>query len=400
MIGAAVNPDTARVDAEVGGLLVVLGLVARIATKFHIASPPLYLLIGGAFGVGGLIELDFSQPFIEVSAEVGAILLLLFLGLEFSAKTIVAEARLHRKTALVDIALNGIPSAVFGLLMGWSPIVSLAMAGVTYISSSGIVVQVAREMRWKSRPEWKSLVTILVLEDLAMAPYLPVLAAAGGAAAFWSGAFGVGLGLSVVAILLFVGARGLKPFEKILRADAGSSLLLTTLGLALLAGGVAALFDFSSAIAAFFVGLLITGELAEAIRNRMAPLRDIFAAVFFVFFGFQTDPVKVLNEMPITIVLVAVTWLAKVATVYYSLDRSRLSSDQRKTCALRGGSLLSARGEFSLAIGVLVIGFDDTPSEFQAVVAAYVFMSAFVGPLIARFVDKKTVVELPKPFFY
>lgn len=394
------EPETARIVAELGGVFVLLGIIARVAVKLHIASAPLFLLAGVGFGVGGVADLDFSQPFIGVAAEVGAIMLLLFLGLEFSAKTIVKEVRLHRKTAVVDLFLNAIPGAVIALLLGWNVVFVVAMAGITYVSSSGIATQVAREMGWKSRPEWKSLVTILVLEDLVMAPYLPVLAAIGGAASFLSGAFGVGSGLFVVAVLLFVGARGGKPFAFLLKADSGASLLLTTFGLALFAGGVAAMFDFSSAVAAFFVGLLITGELAEAIRIRMAPLRDVFAAVFFVFFGLQTDPADVVAKLPIAMILVLITWATKVATVYYALGQSGVTATHRRFCAFRGGSVLSARGEFSVAIAALVIGFAGSPEGLQGIVASYVLMSALAGPFVARFFDRKPPVGIEKPVIY
>ena len=400
MFAALVEPETARIVAELGGVFVLLGIIARVAVKLHIASAPLFLLAGVGFGVGGVADLDFSQPFIGVAAEVGAIMLLLFLGLEFSAKTIVKEVRLHRKTAVVDLFLNAIPGAVIALLLGWNVVFVVAMAGITYVSSSGIATQVAREMGWKSRPEWKSLVTILVLEDLVMAPYLPVLAAIGGAASFLSGAFGVGSGLFVVAVLLFVGARGGKPFAFLLKADSGASLLLTTFGLALFAGGVAAMFDFSSAVAAFFVGLLITGELAEAIRIRMAPLRDVFAAVFFVFFGLQTDPTDVVAKLPIAMILVLITWATKVATVYYALGQSGVTATHRRFCAFRGGSVLSARGEFSVAIAALVIGFTGSPEGLQGIVASYVLMSALAGPFVARFFDRKPPVGIEKPVIY
>ena len=400
VFSALVESDTARIVAELGGVFVLLGIIARVAVKLHIASAPLFLLAGVGLGVGGVADLDFSQPFIGVAAEVGAIMLLLFLGLEFSAKTIVKEVRRHRKTAVVDLFLNATPGVVIALLLGWNVVFVVAMAGITYVSSSGIATQVAREMGWKSRPEWKSLVTILVLEDLVMAPYLPVLAAIGGAASFLSGAFGVGSGLFVVAVLLFVGARGGKPFAFLLKADSGASLLLTTFGLALFAGGVAAMFDFSSAVAAFFVGLLITGELAEAIRIRMAPLRDVFAAVFFVFFGLQTDPADVIAKLPIAIVLVFVTWATKVATVYYALGQSGVTATHRRFCAFRGGSVLSARGEFSVAIAALVIGFAGSPEGLQGIVASFVLMSALAGPFVARFFDRKPPVGIEKPVIY
>lgn len=400
MFAALVEPETARIVAELGGVFVLLGVIARVAVKLRVASAPLFLLAGVGLGSGGFADLDFSQPFIGVAAEVGAIMLLLFLGLEFSAKTIVKEVRRHRKTAVVDLFLNAAPGAVIALLLGWNVVFVVAMAGITYVSSSGIATQVAREMGWKSRPEWKSLVAILVLEDLVMAPYLPVLAAIGGAASFMSGAFGVGSGLLVVAVLLFVGARGGKPFAFLLKADSGVSLLLTAFGLALFAGGVAAIFNFSSAVAAFFVGLLITGEIAEAIRIRMAPLRDVFAAVFFVFFGLQTDPADALAKLPIAIVLVIVTWATKVATVYYALGQSVVTARYRRFCALRGGSVLSARGEFSVAIAALVIGFVGSPEGLQGIIASYVLLSALLGPFVARLFDRQPAEGIEKPVIY
>ena len=394
---AVLEESKMRTIAEIGGLFVLLGVVARVANSLKFATGPLFLVVGLGFGVGGVAQFDFSEPFIALSAEVGAILLLLFLGLEFSATTIVQEARRHVPTAFVDVVLNAIPGAIVAVVLGWPSTLVLAMAGVTYVSSSGIATQVAREMGWKSRPEWKSLVSVLVLEDLVMAPYLPVLTALGAAISVWSGLLGVAIGLAVVTLLLVVGARGVRVFSGLLSVDSGAALLLTTLGLALLAAGVAGMFNFSSVVAAFFVGLLITGDLAQAIRNRMAPLRDVFAALFFVFFGLQTDPADLVPALPVVSVLVCATWLTKVATVYYALGRGGHRGDDRMMCALRGGSLLSARGEFSIAIGVLVVGFGGAPANWQGVVATYVIVSALVGPVAARTFDRGRVVAPRAP---
>jgi len=392
---AAVEFETARILAEIGGLFFALGIVTRIAMRFRVAASPIFLLVGLLIGNGGVADLDFSQPFIGVAAEVGAVLLLFFLGLEFSARTIVREAKMHSRTALVDIVLNGAPGAFIAWMLGWGPVVALAMAGVTYVSSSGIATQVAREMGWKKRPEWKSLVAILVLEDLVMAPYLPIVTALAGATSLFWGVTGVGIGLLVVTVLLIVGARGIKPFAKLLKADSSASLLLTAFGLALLAGGVSAMLDFSSAVAAFLVGLLITGDVAETIRKRMAPLRDVFAAGFFVFFGLQTDPADVLPALPVALLLVFVTWITKVVTVYYALRQTDSDIANRRMCALRGGSVLSARGEFSVAIGALVVSLGIGPDGWQGLVATYVIVSALFGPFVARFFDR---VE-PAPVF-
>lgn len=403
VFAAAVSGDTARIVLELGVLLLALGAVARLAVAWKIASAPLFLMVGLAFGDGGVVPVELSQPLIGVFAEVGLILLLLFLGLEYSAATILMEVRQHRRTALVDVVLNSIPGAVAGVLFGWDPIVILAMAGVTYISSSGIATQVAREMGWRSRPEWKSLVAILVLEDLVMAPYLPILSALGIATSLLLGLTGVAAGLLTVSILLFLGSRGIRVFAAVLKDDSGATLLLTTLGLALAAGGIAGLLNFSSAVAAFFVGLLITGEVADAIRNRLRPIRDVFAALFFVFFGLQTDPAEIPSALLVGVALVVVTWGTKVLTVWFALGEGRdddktsdnspgdgAAAHQRWFCALRGGSVLSARGEFSVAIGALIVAFDAAPAQWQGIVATYVMLSAVVGPLLAKVFDARS----------
>ena len=402
VFAAAVSGDTARIVLELGVLLLVLGAVARLAAAWKIASAPMFLMVGLAFGDGGVVPIELSQPLIEVFAEVGLILLLLFLGLEYSADTILLEVRTHRRTALVDVVLNAVPGAVTGVIFGWDPIVVLAMAGVTYISSSGIATQVAREMGWRSRPEWKSLVAVLVLEDLVMAPYLPVLSALGIATSLVLGMTGVAAGLLTVSILLFLGSRGIWVFSAVLKDDSGTTLLLTTLGLALAAGGLAGLLNFSSAVAAFFIGLLITGEVADAIRNRLRPLRDVFAAIFFVFFGLQTNPADIPSALIAGVVLVAITWFTKVVTVWFALGEGRSSIDagidrfatparnQRWFCALRGGSVLSARGEFSVAIGALIVAFDAAPAQWQGIVATYVMLSAVAGPLLAKVFDARS----------
>jgi CPA2 family monovalent cation:H+ antiporter-2 len=178
--------------------------------------------------------------------------------------------------------------------------------------------------------------------------------------------------------------------------------------LALAAGGIAGLLNFSSAVAAFFVGLLITGEVADVIRQQLQPIRDVFAAIFFVFFGLQTDPSDIPSALLAGVVLVAITWATKVATVWFALgegrdDGSRVdgshidgspvdsaAAHQRWFCALRGGSVLSARGEFSVAIGALIVAFDAAPAHWQGTVATYVMLSAIVGPLLAKVFDARS----------
>ena len=386
---ASATSSITFVVLEIGLLLIALGLLARGAAVMGFSSVPLFLLAGLAFGDGGLVPMTLSESFVSIAAEIGAILLLFFLGLEYSANHVVREMQRHRTTAFADLALNAIPGALFALVMGWGPFAALGLAGVTYVSSSGIVTQVAREMGWRGKPEWNSLVSVLVLEDLVMAPYLPIVTAVAGAGSLLAGLTSVGIGLLVSSAVLLVGLRERHFLNKLFDANAPGALLLTATGVALAAGGFAARIGFSSAVAAFLVGLLVTGDVAHAVRHRLAPLRDVFSAVFFVFFGLQTDPRAIVPVLIPAIALMIITTASKIFTVRYAVVRAGIESDGHPwRTALRGGSLMSSRGEFSVVVGALVAASALAPAQWNGFVAAYVIITATTGPLLARYFDR------------
>ena len=126
---------------ELGAVVLVLAVVARLARRVGLPALPMYLLVGLALGEGGLVELPTSASFIEVGAEIGVILMLLMLGLEFSPHELVVNVRRSTLAGLADLALNFTPGLVAGFLLGFDPIVAVLLGGVTYISSSGIVAK-------------------------------------------------------------------------------------------------------------------------------------------------------------------------------------------------------------------------------------------------------------------
>lgn len=388
-LASSASSSVTFVVLEIGLLLIALGLLARAAAAIGFSSVPLFLLAGLAFGNGGLLPMTLSATFVSIAAEIGAILLLFFLGLEYSAKQVVREMQRHRSTAVADVLLNAIPGALFALAMGWGPLAAIGLAGVTYVSSSGIVTQVAREMGWRGKPEWNSLVSVLVLEDLVMAPYLPIVTAIAGAGSLVAGLTSVGVGLLVCSLVLVIGLRERHVLNRLFDANAPGALLLTAMGLALAAGGVATNLGFSSAVAAFLVGLLVTGDVAHAVRHRLAPLRDVFSAVFFVFFGLNTNPREIVPVLLPALVLVVITTISKIYTVRFAVIRAQVEHDGHPwRSALRGGSLMSARGEFSVVVGALVASAAFAPAQWNGFVAAYVIITATTGPLLARVFDR------------
>ncbi len=133
--------ETALELIELGAVFFGLGLLGRVAGKIGLSPIPLYLLGGLAFGEGGLIPLGGISEFTELAAEVGVVLLLLLLGLEYSARELVTGLKRSWTAGLLDIVLNAAPGVAVALILGWGPVGALVMAGVTYISSSGIIAK-------------------------------------------------------------------------------------------------------------------------------------------------------------------------------------------------------------------------------------------------------------------
>ena len=167
--------DVSRLFVEIGAAIVALAILARLANRWGFSAIPLYLLAGLAFGNGGLAPLPLSQGFIGTGAEIGVLLLLFMLGLEYSGEDLKKNLRFGLPAGIVDFVLNFTPGPVTGLLLRWRPLAAVVLGGITYISSSGVIAKVLAELRRINNPETPMVLAVLVLEDLAMAVYLPLV---------------------------------------------------------------------------------------------------------------------------------------------------------------------------------------------------------------------------------
>ena len=161
---------------ELGAVIVGLAILARLASQLGIPAIPLYLLAGLAFGEGGFLPLVTTGEFIEIGAEIGLILLLLSLGLEYSARELVSTLKRQAGAGVLDAVLNFSPGLLAGLVLGWGWLPATVLGGVTYVSSSGVVAKLLHDLGRIGNRETPVVLSILVMEDLAMAVYLPMLA--------------------------------------------------------------------------------------------------------------------------------------------------------------------------------------------------------------------------------
>jgi CPA2 family monovalent cation:H+ antiporter-2 len=374
--------ETTLLLIEVGALLLGMSLLGRLSIRLGISPIPFYLLLGLAFGNGGLLPLEASEEFFATGAEIGVILLLALLGLEYTAQELVDGLKSSRTAGVLDAVLNALPGAAMALLLGWGPIAAVALAGVTWVSSSGVIAKLLRDLGRLSNRETSSVLAILVLEDLAMAFYLPVLSALVIGVSLMQGALAVAIAVAVVLVILLVALRHGHVVSRLFPAEHAEPLLLGVLGLVMLVAGVAEEVNVSAAVGAFLVGIALSGRVAANASAVLTPLRDLFAAMFFVFFGLTTDSSAILSMMPAAAALALVTVLTKLVSGAYAARRAGVGTLGQ----WRAGLVLAPRGEFSIVIAGLAVGAGIEPS-LAPLATAYVLITIVAGTFLARVPD-------------
>jgi CPA2 family monovalent cation:H+ antiporter-2 len=242
-----------------------------------------------------------------------------------------------------------------------------------------VIAKVLIELRRMEKPETPLVLSVLVQEDLAIAVYLPlvaVLLSGGGVAKI---ALSVFVAIAVVSLALVAALRYGHQLSQFVAHESDEIILLTIFGTVLLVAGVAQRFQVSAAIGAFLVGIALSGSVVEQSQRLVSPLRDLFAAMFFFFFGLEIDPASLIPALPFALGLGAVTTLTKVLTGYWAAHRAGIERRGR----LRAGMELVARGEFSIVIAGLGVAIEPRLGPLSA---AYVLMMAILGPLLARLV--------------
>lgn len=368
---------------QLGGVFFGLGLLGRVARRIGISPIPLYLIGGLAFGSGGFVPLHGIDEFTHIASEIGVVLLLLLLGLEYSASELTTGLKRSWMAGVLDLVLNSAPGAIAALLLGWGPIAALAMAGVTYISSSGIVAKVLGDLGRLGNRETPVVLSVLVFEDLAMAVYLPVLTAVLSGVSFLGGLTSVGISLLAITVVLVVALKYGRFISAIVDSPDHEVFLLKLLGSALLVAGVASQLQVSAAVGAFLLGIAISGSTAENATRLLEPLRDLFAAMFFVVFGLNTHPKSIPPVLGIALALAAITTVTKVVTGWWAARRQGIGKMGR----MRAGAALVARGEFSIVIAGLAVASGQVDERLAALATAYVLLMAILGPIAAKYVE-------------
>ena len=226
------------------------------------------------------------------------------------------------------------------------------------------------------------MLAILVFEDLAMAVYLPVLAAVLAGMSVLGTSTSVVVSLAVVGLVLLAAFRFGDRLCALVFTSDSEQLILRVLGLTLLVAGVAQQLQVSAAVGAFLVGIALSGPAAESARGLVSPaarpvrrrlLRDVRP---------RADPGAIAPELLPALALAAVTIATKAWTGWWAAGRAGIGPRGR----LRAGGALVARGEFSIVIAGLAVTAG--VAGVGPLATAYVLVMAVAGPLLARYAEE------------
>ncbi|WP_259453029.1 cation:proton antiporter domain-containing protein [Streptomyces ginkgonis] len=364
-----------------GAAVLIAGLLARLARRYGLPSVPCYMLVGIALGPGTPGPVLIGHPAeLAVIAALGLVLLLFHLGVEFPVDEVLGGGRRLVVAASCYIGLNMTAGLLFGFALGWGASSALVVAGALGISSSAIVTKLLIELHRLTNAETPVILGIIVLEDLFLAFYLallsPVLSAGDTTGEIVRD---IALSFGMLAALLLVARFGARAVGRLLDTREDEVLAVVTIGLVVLVAGTAQEAGVSDAIGALLTGLVVARtRLRERVERLVTPLRDVFAAVFFVAFGLSIDTGH-LGAVVVPVALaVAVTVVANLSA---GIITARLFGFNQRGAANIGLTVLG-RGEFSLILATLALsaGLDARIGPF---VALYVLVLAVLSPMLA-----------------
>lgn len=369
-------------------LAVVMTVSAVVTVLFHLLRQPVVL----GYLVAGIIIGPHTPPFsfvtdlhsIHTLAELGIVLLLFSLGLEFDLRKLRQVGAVAVVAATLEIFFMLWLGYSAGRLFGWGQMDSLFLGALLSISSTTIIVQVLMETGQLRERFAQIILGILVVEDIAAIIILVVLSGLAHAGAItlldvsWA-LLRVGM-FMVTALLVGILCipRALSFVAKFQRSE---MLTVTVLGLAF---GLAVLgmhMGFSVALGAFLMGAIIAeSKEAHAIVERIEPIRQMFTAIFFVATGMLLEPALIMTLWKIILMIVALTVIGKIV----SCSVGTFLAGYPGAIALPVGLGMAQIGEFSFIIANLGRSSGVTDAALYPIAVAVSSLTTFLTPYLLR----------------
>ena len=383
-------------------VILILGSVFSLLCKY-LKQPVVlgYIIAGFIAGPHFAFFQTVDADNISVWADIGVIFLLFGMGLEFSFKKLLSVGKTGGKAMLFEAVSLSIIGFIVGKLLGWQTSDALLLGGMLIMSSTAIIVKTVNDLEMSKEKFTDIVFGILVFEDL-FAIIIMVLISTFAAGKQFEG---TGLALVIVKLLFFMilwVVAGIYLIPTLLKNTKkhlnDETLLLVAMGLCLMMVVLATKAGFSSALGAFVMGSILSETVErERIERIIAPVKDLFSAIFFVSVGMMVNPSVLAEKFGVILIIATTSILGKMI---FSTTGVRLTGQNLKT-SMQCGFSLAQMGEFSFIVAAMGMNMHLTSVNLYPIVIAVSVLTTFTTPYCMRLaVPAYDVIEklLPERF--
>lgn len=378
-------------------LALVFCVAAVVAVLFRRLRQPVvlgYLLAGVIVGPHVAIPLFADTGRIHDLSELGVILVMFSIGLEFSVARFIRVLPTAGLTGLIQIGGMLWLGYTVGVLFGWTWQESLFAGAIVSISSTMIVARAFID--YKVERQLSELAFgILIVEDLAAVLLITLLTAIAAGSGMSASELAETTGQLALFMLVIVVVGFLvvpRAIRAVSRLESPETLLVASMGVCFGLSLLAYHFGYSVALGAFVAGSLIAESgRQKQVEHLITPLRDLFAAVFFVSVGMMVDPTVIVDQWLVVVVLTAIVLLGKI---WFVALGSFLSGMGVKT-SIRAGMSLAQIGEFSFIIASVGTASGVIGGFLYPVAVAVAVITTFATPWLVR-VSEPVALEVER----
>lgn len=377
-----------NVESLILDLAFILLLGAVVTVLFKWIKQPVVL---GYIVAGFLASPQFtylpsvaSDANIHFWAEIGIVVLLFSLGLEFSFKKLVNSGGSAVVTALIIVVGMMVAGYVVGYAMGFSSINCLFLGGMLSMSSTTIIIKAFTDLGLRQKKFASQVLAVLIVEDLFAVVMMVILSsiAAGNSVEGIELVYSVGKLVFFLVIWFLVGTYVLpSAFKSVSRFLNSETLLIVSMGLCLGMAVFSVYCGFSLALGAFVMGSILAGtSYAERIEHVVTPVKDLFGAVFFISVGMMVNPAVIANYWPSILLLSAVVIVGMIVFGTFGM----LVTGQTLRVAIRSGFSLTQIGEFAFIIATLGMSLGVLDASLYPIIVAVSVLTTFTTPMFIK----------------
>jgi CPA2 family monovalent cation:H+ antiporter-2 len=375
-------------------LAVIMAIAGVVTVLFHRLKQPVVL----GYIVAGVIIGPYTPPFqlihdeatIQTLGELGVVFLMFSLGLEFSLKKLFKVGATAFVAAASEIVLMIWIGYEIGQWFGWNAMDSLFLGAMLAISSTTIIVKALSELGMKGEPFAQLIFGILIVEDILAIAMLVLLSGIAQTGSVSAGVAFVTLGklLLFMTVSMVVGILIVpRALDYVAKAKSDEMLLVTVLGFCFGFCLLVVKLDYSIALGAFLIGAIMAeSRNLQRIEHLIAPVRDMFSAIFFVTIGLLLNPAVLVDYWwPIAVITVAVVF-GKIVSC--GLGTFLAGRDGRTS--MRVGMSVAQIGEFSFIIASLGLSLKVTSSFLYPIAVAVSALTTLFTPYLIKAADPIT----------